>query len=103
MSAPMNDLQRLLADATLWPAGILDAIEVRARQLTGRPHFGCIPAWAWRAAIAETLPALLDVAEAARRVIGDYERTGETAPPDDEWDPAFAILHDALRRLDSVA
>ncbi len=35
----------------------LDAIELRARALTGRPHFGCIPAWAWRAAIADEIRA----------------------------------------------
>lgn len=31
----------------------VDEVEVRARHLTGREHYGCIPAWAWRGAIAE--------------------------------------------------
>lgn len=57
-SRPAREARRRLTDdepVRRDPEQLLDAIEARARAHTGRPHFGCIPAWAWRAAIADEL------------------------------------------------
>lgn len=99
----MTDLRRLLAEATPRPWNA-DGLTLRPGTVWDEHGADLARAWlpadaALIVAAVNALPALLDVADAARTISDPMVADGGG----DRWWAAHDALRDALRRLDGVA